>query len=609
MAREIPPYPRHSRPPAADTFIVAAIVIAALYAGSAVFIPLALAILLAFILAPAINALRKYRVPNTLATVVVLLVFLGGLAGMGAVITGQVTSLVEELPKYEQTLRAKVSWLRNFGVGSQAIDRAGETLDQLRTDLIAPEKPEQEPSPPAELAPLQSRPAPTALPAPPPAVPVEIRERPRTPLEQLNVIIGLLLAPLTTTGIVILFLIFILLERTNFRDRVIKILGGDDLDRSTLALTESAERLSRYLSTLAILNAGYGMFIAASLALIGVPSPVLWGIIAALMRFVPFVGSFIAAAFPVLLAAAVDPNWGMVGATLALFAVAEPMMGQFIEPVIQGRTTGLSTLAIIVATAFWTLLWGPIGLVLAVPLTLVLVAVGRHLEPLAFFNLLLSDEPALTPSERFYQRLLAGDADEIAEQAAQHLKESDLTHYYDEVVRPALTSAARDLDRERFDEARLAVISDSIEEVVSALVEDDVDEEGPPPQTVPVICMGARTQVDDAGAHIMKNLLTHLGIEAEVLAPGEWRKSAGYAPKAVCIGAFSAGWRLRRTVRIARRTHPEATLIVGLWHDRARERFDLREGLDGDVLIVTTFEDAAAKCLKAFATQSDQQAA
>lgn len=587
----------------AEMFVITAISIVALYAGSAVFIPLALAILLAFILAPAIQFLRRWGLPNVVATIAVILMFLASVIGVGTVITRQVTALVEDLPSYERTLRDKISVLRKAGAGSRAMDRAGETLQQLRNELEKPEasrttSPGLQPAPTAALNPG------TAV-----VVPVEIREPALTPLQQLNAILKVLLAPLATTGVVILLLIFILLEREDFRDRVIKLLGSDDLDRSTSALNESADRLSKYLFTLTLINAAFGVIVASGLWLIGVPSPVLWGIVAALMRFVPFVGSLIAAALPILLAAAVDPGWSMVGATFALFAVGEPIMANLVEPVIQGRSTGLSTLAILIATAFWTLLWGPIGLLLAVPLTLVLVAVGRHLEPLSFFNLLLSDQPALSPSERFYQRILAGDADAAAEQAEPHIKETDLSHYYDGVVRTALVAAARDAERGRFDTGRLDDINATVQDVVALLASEASEGAMPPAQEATVICMGTRSAIDDAGAHILASLLVQRGIPAAVIAPNDWRQLGVLTPRAICIGAFAGSRRLALAVRLCHRIRPGAAIVVGMWHGGGDQEPGFDAGIAAAAEIATTFEGAIGACERITTAQPAAQEA
>ena len=254
-------------------------------------------------------------------------------------------------------------------------------------------------------------------------VPVEVRTPAPTAIDQLQGIIGVVLAPLATAGLVLLFVLFLLLQREDVRDRAIRLLGSNDLEKSTTAMDDAGKRLGRYFLTLTLINIGFGMFIALGLWLIGVPSPVLWGVLATLMRFVPFLGSFIAAACPLILAAAVDPGWSMFLMTLALYVVSEPIMGNVIEPVVQGQRTGLSPLAIVLSAAFWTLLWGPIGLLLAIPLTVVLVVLGHHVERLEFLNVLLGDKPPLSPAERFYQRMLAGDPAEAVEQAETFIKD------------------------------------------------------------------------------------------------------------------------------------------------------------------------------------------
>ena len=224
---------------------------------------------------------------------------------------------------------------------------------------------------------------------------------------------GTLLPPIATAGIVLLFVIFILLQREDLRDRLIRLLGASDIQRSTEAINDAADRLSRYFVTQLAINSAFGIFIAFGLWLLGVPSPTVWGILAMLMRFVPFIGAYIAAAPPVILAAIVEPGWTTFILTAGLYLVSELVMGQIVEPLAYGHGTGLTPLAIVIATVVWTWLWGPIGLLLATPLTVVAVVMGRHIEGLQFFDVLLGDRPALTPEQRFYQRLLSGDAAEI----------------------------------------------------------------------------------------------------------------------------------------------------------------------------------------------------
>ncbi len=220
-----------------------------------------------------------------------------------------------------------------------------------------------------------------------------------------------------------------------------------------------------------LLNLGLGIVIGTCLWLIGIPNAVLWGIVAGLMRFVPFIGGFIAAFFPVVLAAAIDPGWSLVLITIALFAVAEPLAGHVVEPLVYGQHTGLSPVAIVIAALFWTMLWGPIGLLLATPLTACLVVLGRHIEALQFIEILLGDEPALQPHERFYQRLLAGDATEAADQAEQQLKSQPLSTYYDEVAMQALVLAQSDAAHGKLAREKQQEIRDVVEEVVDDLAD------------------------------------------------------------------------------------------------------------------------------------------
>ena len=280
-----------------------------------------------------------------------------------------------------------------------------------------------------------------------------------------------LLSPLATTGLIVLFLVFILLRREDLRDRFLKLAGAGDLQRTTAALDDAGQRLSSFFLMQTLLNAGFGIVIAAGLAVIGVPHATLWGILAGFMRFVPFIGSFIAAFFPVVLAAAADPGWNTVLCTVGLFLVAEPIAGQVIEPVLYGHHTGLSPVAIVVATLFWALVWGPIGLLLATPLTVCLVVLGKHIDALNFIDVLLGDEPALEIEQRFYQRLLAADATEASDLSEQQLKKLALSDYYDAVPMKALILAQHDAAQGKLSQEKQLQIRDTVEDVVDAMKE------------------------------------------------------------------------------------------------------------------------------------------
>ena len=381
--------------------VIAAIIIGTLYLGREVFVPIALSVLLIFVLAPLVRLLQRWRMPRGLAVVAVVLLAFVGIFMLGGVIATQVTELAGDLPRYQFTMREKIKSLRGATAMSGTLERAADVLHDLGKELNKP----KESSAPSG-APLQTTiaPAPDAKP-----IPVEVRQPPPTALESIAALLSPLIHPLTTTGIIAIFVIFMLLQREDLRNRLIKLAGSHDLQKTTAALDDAATRLSRlFLMQLAV-NASFGVVIGVGLWVIGVPSPILWGILGAILRFVPYIGAIIAAVFPLALSAAVDPGWSMLLWTAALFVVVEPVVGHVIEPLLYGHSTGLSPVAVVASATFWTALWGPIGLILATPLTVCLVVLGRHVERLEFLDVMFGDRPALSPPEIFYQRMLAED--------------------------------------------------------------------------------------------------------------------------------------------------------------------------------------------------------
>ena len=393
---------------ASARLIVFIAVVAILYFGRPVFVPLAVAILLAFILAPLVRALRRWRfgrIPSIIT--VVLLAFLT-IFGLGMLLGEQVTHLAAALPKYQDTLTKKIDALRGATAGRGTLAEASKVLRNLNREL----KNEPEPEPGATA---EQRVTP---------IPVEIQQPPTAPLEVIQRIINPLLDPLTTTGIIIIFVIFFLIQREDLRDRLIRLAGSTDLHRTTTAIDDAGQRLSRYLLAQTALNAAFGITIGGGLALIGIPNPVLWGIVAAALRFVPYIGVFVVAAFPLALAVAVDPGWTTVILTTALFLIVELIVGQSLEPLLYGHSTGISPVAVVVAAMFWTGLWGPIGLLLSTPLTVCLDVLGRHIDRLQFLDILLGSKPALSPAESFYHRILSGNSDEAFDQAENGSRQS-----------------------------------------------------------------------------------------------------------------------------------------------------------------------------------------
>ena len=328
---------------------------------------------------------------------------------MGALLGSQIVEVAGDLPLYQTTIEKKVDVLRKATLGriAEVASRFRGTLGQAGQISPPPASPAGEQAAQPEQTP----------------VPVEVRQPPPDPVALATRILTPVLHPLAAAAIIFIVAIFILLQQDDLRDRVIRLFGSRDLHRTTLAMDDAARRLSRFFLIQLGINATFGVIIAAGLYFIGLPSPLLWGIIAALMRFVPYIGSYVAAGIPILLAAAIDPSWSLMFWVAALFLLTEPIIGQLVEPMLYGRSTGLSPISVVISAIFWGWLWGPVGLILSTPLTLCLVVLGRHVKQLEFLNVLFGDRPALTRVENFYQRVLAGDPDEVQEHAEELLTE------------------------------------------------------------------------------------------------------------------------------------------------------------------------------------------
>ena len=572
--------------------VVAAILISALYVGRDVFVPIALAILLSFVLAPLVRVLQRWHFPRGLSVGAVALLAFACIFALGGVLAAQITQLAEDLPRYQATIRDKIETLRGATATSSTLQRAADVLQDLGQELNRPKEP--------VLVTPGAGGTPEAKP-----IPVEVRQPPPTALESLSTLISPLLRPLTTTGIVAIFVVFILFQREDLRDRFIKLAGSHDLRKTTTALDDAATRLSRLFLIQLALNSAFGVIIGVGLWVIGVPSPVLWGMLSAILRFVPYIGAFISAVFPLTLAAAVDPGWSMLAWTAALFLVAEPLIGQVVEPIAYGHSTGLSPVAVVASATFWTALWGPVGLVLATPLTVCLVVLGRHVERFAFLDVMLGDRPALLPSELFYQRMLAEDPAEAVDKAEEFLKERSLSAYYDDVALPGLRLAQNDLARGALDPARTELIRQAVVEVVDDL--DDEEDRTPvggatrdaeaaaaveradegiadlpvlakeelvaawQGQT-PVICAAGRSPLDEAAATMLAQLLRKHGLGARVEsadAVGIFNvlrlDVSGVAM--VCLSYLDGNGpaHMRYLIRRLRRRLPGVKIVLGCW--------------------------------------------
>jgi predicted PurR-regulated permease PerM len=402
--------------------IIAALLIAALYAGQDLLIPLALAGLLGFVLAPLVRRLESWGFPNGLAVAVVIVTLLAALFGGGTIAGREVAQLLEELPKHEANLRDKARFL-HFELGAPGIwQKAAATLRSVEQEIVDPQD---------NSKPLQ----------------VQVAQNSEPPLFLLFEYTRKSVPSLLTAALALLLTIFVLLQYRDLRDRAVRLMGTSEIGRSAQAFDDAGSDLGHYLMLQAAVNVGFGAFVGLALWAIGIPSPVLWGAMTAILRFVPYIGAFVSAAFPMALAAMIDPGWWKLIEVAAVFVIGDPLVGQIFEPLLFGSQTRLSPLAILLAIAFWTLLWGPIGLVLAVPLTLAIVVMGQHLPRLEFLRVLLGNEPVLEPHEKLYHQLLAGEAHLAAKDADRWIGEHSLVGYLDEVVIPAFRIASDDQRR------------------------------------------------------------------------------------------------------------------------------------------------------------------
>ncbi len=562
---------------AASAVIIISFVLALLYLGRVVFEPLAIAVLLSFVLTPPIQWLRRYHVGRVTSVIAVVVFVLTVIGAFGLLMETEVTRLAGEIPQYQNNLRNKIASLNNALIPSGALKRASSTLNSLATELKGGSS--------------KNTGAQSALEGSTP-IPVEVQSPEPATLQYLQNLIGPFVVPLTMAGLLILFLAFILFYREDLRDRMLRLGGTGDLHRTTAAMDDAGQRLSRYFLIQSAINASFGVCTFLGLWAIGVPNPVLWGALAAILRFVPYVGTPLAAIIPLLLAASIDPGWTKALATGALFLGIELVTGQAIEPVLQGQQTGLSPVAIVLSQLFWTLIWGVPGLLLAVPITVCIAVLGRHIDALSFVGVVLGDEPALLPHEGFYQRVLAGDATEATFQAEKQLATEPLSDYYDAVPMAALSMAHADAAEGKLSTEKQAELCSTIEEIAEDLADysDEISsgkdngaawprpgikgENNPsvlPPGAYPILLVAARSPLDQAASLLLARILEKRGL-APAIEPYA-RSSSNYKPSAprariACISCFGASENpapVRYLIRRWRRLLPETRFLACFW--------------------------------------------
>ncbi len=565
------------------------VVIAGLFFAKDVLIPITLAILLSFVLSPLVSGLRRIRVPKGLAVMVAVLTALGILGGIGTLVGTQAASLAGDAPAYARTIETKIDSAKRFAA-----------------DRVAFFAHDRSPAPAAVSGPPRTNTERILASRARAPVPVTVQEQEPDALTMAGQILAPVAAPFETFVIVLVVAIFILMQKEDLRDRMIRLFGSSDLHRTTLAMDDAGHRLSRYFLSQLAVNASFGTVIGVGLWALGLPVPALWGVLAGILRFVPYIGALLGAALPLALAAGVDPGWGMVIGVAILFAVVEPLVGYVVEPLLYGHSTGLSPLSVVVAAVFWTWIWGPVGLVLSMPLTLCLVVLGRHVPALEFLDILLGDRPALTPVESFYQRMLAADPEEALEQAEALLHDRSLTAYYDEVALGGLKLAAEDARRGAMKRAGAERIVVSMMAVIDEL--DEHDDSAEPSAPTPsrrlnpmpahdldaiaetaatvlprapadwsapgtVACIAGRGILDEAVTAMLAQLLHKRGfgvtrIDHKAVGRDSLPHAGIAQARLICLSYLEIGGtpsHLRYLLRRLRRQAPGATIMVGLW--------------------------------------------
>ena len=606
---------------------VAVVVVAALYFAREVLIPITVAVILAFMLAPLVSRLKRWHIPHAGAVLLSLLVALGIVGVVGGVIGTQVAGIAQDIPQYTATITRKVQAVQGMTLGrltglTQRLDKTMGRTAQEATEAQTGEAADKTGKPQI----------------------VQIQAPPTSAMELARTVLAPVVDPLSTLLIILIVTVFVMMQHEDLRDRMIRLFGSNDLQRTTMALDDAGHRLAKYYVAQLGINACFGVVVGVGLWLIGVPSPALWGVTSAVLRFVPYIGPVIAAILPIALAAAVAPGWTMALWTLGLFVVAESVTGQVIEPLVYGHSTGLSPAAVVIAAIFWTWVWGPIGLLLSTPLTLCLVVLGRHVDQLEFLDVLLGDRPPLTPVENFYQRMLAEDPDEALQQAELLLKQRSLTSYYDEVAMKGLQLAANDALRGALGPEKVENIKNNVRgligdladhedrdphpddkeqaDAVASRAERDVPKPAAPKDdapldselapewrgSAPVLCLAGKGPLDEAASAMLAQLLGKHGLGARVAPYGAASRQSVDTLDVdgvvmVCVSYLEISGSpsgLHYLVRRLRQRLPDAKILVGLWpvDGEAVEDERIRRIVAADVY-ASNLKDAVEACVKA----------
>ena len=575
-----------------DTWAVVLVagIIAALYFTREILVPLAFALTLTFLLTPAVTLLERLRIGRVLSVILTVLASMAAAGCVAWVIANQLVDVANQLPSYRQNIHAKIQALHDPGKGP--LGRAAQSVKEIGQELS---RPDAAATPPASPQIPKQRSAPT-VPGPP--VPVQVVSDGTHGFTDLRALATPFLAPLGLTGIVIVFTIFMLVKREDLRNRLLRLVGLGQINIMTQALDDAAQRVSRYLLMQFSVNAGFGALFGTGLYFIGVPNAALWGVLAALLRIVPYVGTMVAAALPIILSLAVFDGWLPPVLVFALFAGLELIIGNFVEPWLYGAHTGISSLALLVTAVFWTVLWGPAGLILSTPLTVCVVVLGRYFPQLSFLHILLGDEDVLEAEAQLYQRLLARDQTEARAIVDAILKEKSLIELYDSVLIPALSLAEQDRHNGMVDATREEFLFLSINEMIAEFSEfprqlaasqqlsGNAESAPAAPHDGRIIFIPAHDQADEVTAAMLAQILEQAGrvVLSCPLGASRFEMLALLQPgeeDVICISAlppyaFSPARALCKQIR---GRYPKVKLVVGVWGfkgdtEKAKARFE-----------------------------------
>lgn len=566
------------------SILTIAIVICALYFGKTVLVPFALALLLSFLLAPPVSWLERLKLGRAPSVVVVLALAVAAASGILWLGTTQFAEIVSNLPHYRLNIQKKIEALRS--PAGNSLLRATQSIEQMSGELSESSAPANKPVKQSSSS-LRTR----------PPLAVELVKHQPGIAESFGSIGTPLIQFLETAAAVLIFTLFMLLQRSDLRNRLFRLFGSGHLNQMTTALDDAARRVSRYLLTQSIINATFGLLLGSGLYVIGVPNAPFWGVLGAILRFIPYVGTLVAGACPLILALAVFEGWTKPMLTFGLFAGIELTTSAAIEPWLYGAHTGISSLAILVSAAFWTLLWGPIGLVLSTPMTVCLLVLGRYVPPLKFLTVLLGDEAVLPPEACYYQRLLALDEEEAQDVAELYLKEKTVLELYDLVLIPALSLAEQDRHEAALDENREKFIYQTTKDLI-----EELSERTPlplPTRKLSVLCVPARDEADELAGLMLAHVLRLSGFSSEaipiarvddMLESIDQRRADILFISALPPFAMNHARSLCRRIR---RRFPDLKVMVGFW-DTTADIGKIQERLGTDCVdkVITTLREA-----------------